>query len=312
MVRRLASLFEDLDRPAGLLGRAGDHVGKQLTADQSRTRTRHQHAARLEHLEGGDVEFQVALECPLDVAGLPGKLGRVADDDAEALSFCVQALQNLEDVPLLESSAASPLIEACSRAQFDRVRRAVDPKGAAAPLRDGVQGEAAREAEEVEHLPPAAIPGGSLAIEPLVEIKARFLPGAEIDVVGQAVFDDRDRPSGIEPGDDLLGRWEAALSERFLAPSRRIMPSAPVASASKPEKQLAAFEERQARELNGQPPIVAIDRESGEPVTFARDEPVGGLVSTQPERSDAATGPPRRSGRTRMLRPAGPRPSGRA
>ena len=34
MVGGLASLFQDLDRPAGLLGHARDHVGEELAADQ--------------------------------------------------------------------------------------------------------------------------------------------------------------------------------------------------------------------------------------------------------------------------------------
>ena len=85
VVRCLAALVQYLDRTRRLLCHGSDQVGEQLASDQPRARTRDQDAIGLEHIDGGHVETQITFKGMLDVLGLLGILGRVADNHVESL-----------------------------------------------------------------------------------------------------------------------------------------------------------------------------------------------------------------------------------
>ena len=91
-----------------------------------------------------------------------------------------------------------------------------------------------------------------------------------------------------------------------------MIPSAPVNVGEQRRDQIAARVKGQAGELDHQPAIVAVDGQTGETVALAEDEPVGRLVSAQPEDFAFAAAPPGRAIRTRRPRRAGRRPSDRA
>ena len=129
MVRSLAALFEDLDRPAGLSAASAITSAKQLAADQSRTRTGHQHAVGLEHLEHGQVEFQVALREP--ARRRPDCLAYLGGSQMTTPNACLPAAfrrsRTSQHVAFFEWHAGQAVDLSVWRPVRSRLPRAVDP-----------------------------------------------------------------------------------------------------------------------------------------------------------------------------------------
>ena len=138
----------------------------------------------------------------------------------------------------------------------------------------GVQGEAAGVAEEVEDPPPPGVGGRGPPILALVQEEAGLLPRLEVDEIGDAVLVDLDRFVGQGAvHDPFLDLQTFLRGDALLAPEDDPFGLRPGDELG--DDPVAFLIEGEAGELHGEPAVEAVDRQAGEAVGLAEDEATG-------------------------------------
>ena len=239
----------------------------------------------------------IASSTPLRV---PGELRGVADHDAEPLAGRSRSVSRVSKTSAASNRAVAQVIDhGILPGQLDGRRRAVDPQGRGrAAVPQGGEREPSRVAVQVEHPLSPAILGDRPAVVPLVEVKPRLLPRLQIDEVGQPVLDDLQRCVGRRADQGLVVDLEPLLLGDSPLGARQDGRRPRSARARAAPAARGVRTERQARELDDEPAVVAIDGQPREPVPLAR-------------RRRGRPAPDRR-GRARAARAAGGLPRPRA
>src|SRR5262245_45479920 len=182
MVPALAERAEHPDRHAGIARSGTADLLERARRDVMRAREGRERAARLEQAQRAEIDLLVAARGRVDRILAPGEWRRVEHDESEALARLLEPAQPVEGIafPDLPSIVHAVQLEVPPR-QAERVGRRVEQEGVGGAGLQRVTGEAAREAERVEHAPPGGPPSHERAILGLVEIEAGLVSTAGDD-----------------------------------------------------------------------------------------------------------------------------------
>jgi len=185
---------------------AQDHLLKERRIHAAGAGKGEQCAARAQQLDGQQVDVLVGPRGVRHVLPRGGKPGRVEDDQVEGAAPVAVLAQHLKDIALDAGvgRASQALQGQVAAGQRQRVGRAVQALDRPRARRGRIDAERAAVGKGVEHLLPWGIASQRLAVRPLIQVKARLLPGFEVHQEAVAVLQDLDLGRRLGTPPELL------------------------------------------------------------------------------------------------------------
>jgi hypothetical protein len=201
-----------------------------------------------------------------------GELGRVEHDQVELAAGRGHFGELVEDVGAGELHAGEAVQFRVLLGQRDRRAGRINAEDGRGAGVGGVQTEAAGVTEGVEDRAASRVSGDGEAVAALVQVKARLLALGEIHAKPQSGVFDRDRLVGRRAPERAVMQLNAfEFADAAFGPQVDAVHAGQLGEES--GEHLAAKRQAERCELHGEPAVVTIDRESGEPIAFAEDEP---------------------------------------
>ncbi|ABA48730.1 hypothetical protein BURPS1710b_0391 [Burkholderia pseudomallei 1710b] len=219
MIDARAEPLEDARVDLRVGRRARDDLLEQVHVDRAGARVREQQAARAQQLQAAQVDVLVRARRAIDAVARRRELRRIEHDQVEALAFVDEAAQRLERVGVepLRARGVEAVRGDVALRERERVARRIDRHD---PLRAALERrerEAARVAEAVQHVAIARVLRDERAVLALVDVEARLVAVAHVDVIQHAVLV-RDQRVGRRVAREHAGR----LFEPFLFADRHV------------------------------------------------------------------------------------------
>ena len=262
MVRTGAGHLQDLDRAAGEIRRAAQHVEELVLGHQAGAGERGEQAARLHHAQRQLVHVQVLLQRSDHLVAVAGHLRRVQDHHVVLLAAVGGIAQPREDVGLDELRAH--VVQArIALGDLDDVFIDVDADHVRGATRRRIHRETAGVAAQVEHALAFHLLAQPLAVLALVGEETGLVGtgrvGAELDAV---LGDHRCFGGGIAVEVEAFLLLHVLVGEAVEAAAGELL-------AQRVVDPLAVAEHAGGEELDHHQVAVAVDHQAGQAVAFA-------------------------------------------
>ena len=287
MVGALLARFDLAQLDARVVRGAVEHFDEQLLRRKMAARAGREVAAARQELHRAVVDLLIARHRPLRRPSALGEGGRVEDDEVVLHRLLCERREEVKHVRRHAlHHIAEPVALGVAACALHGELRYVHRRHMLCPTARGVERERTRVREAVEHRPPARELRHGEPVILLVEEKARFLPVFKVHGIADAAFRDIRL---MEVGDGLTRQGIPSLPLLHallfaqgdvvaLIDARDLLPVGAQCLDEQPENHRLDAIHAETQHLRHEDIFKPVDREPGEVVRLAEDNPAAAAV----------------------------------